>query len=338
MRGQTRLRVFLVVSIAMLVLASIVQAQGMRWHGGGGWGPGTAYGRIYDPKTVETVAGEVVKIERFTPMRGMSSGVHLVLKTGTGEVSVHLGPQWYLENQDACSHPDGAARVARAAEAAGFESLWCGEHVVLPDPQAPPSPMAPRDRILDPIVALTWLAAHTERLRLGTGIIIMPQRNPLVLAKELASLDVLSGGRLILGIGVGYLEPEFRAVGANFEQRGAVTDEYVAAMQAIWGQERPAYKGRFAAFSDIQAHPQPLQRGGPPIVVGGRSASAFRRAVTRGHDAGGRAPRGGARRRHRVGVQSRRPTARSDAIDDRRVTPHRGRGGRRREHRGGRGL
>ena len=186
-------------------------------------------------------------------------------------------------NQDACSHPDGAARVARAAEAAGFESLWCGEHVVLPDPQAPPSPMAPRDRILDPIVALTWLAAHTERLRLGTGIIIMPQRNPLVLAKELASLDVLSGGRLILGIGVGYLEPEFRAVGANFEQRGAVTDEYVTAMQAIWGQERPAYKGRFAAFSDIQAHPQPLQRGGPPIVVGGRSASAFRRAVTRGH-------------------------------------------------------
>ena len=105
MRGQTRLRVFLVVSIAMLVLASIVQAQGMRWHGGGGWGPGTAYGRIYDPKTVETVAGEVLKIERFTPMRGMSSGVHLVLKTGTGEVSVHLGPQWYLENQDVKIEP-----------------------------------------------------------------------------------------------------------------------------------------------------------------------------------------------------------------------------------------
>lgn len=185
-------------------------------------------------------------------------------------------------NQDACSHPEGAARVARAAEAAGFESLWCGEHVVLPDPQAPPSPMAPRDRILDPIVALTWLAAHTERLRLGTGIIIIPQRNPLVLAKELASLDVLSGGRLILGIGVGYLEPEFRAIGANYAQRGAVTDEYVEAMQAIWGQDRPAYKGRFAAFSDVQAHPQPVQRLGPPIVVGGRSASAFRRAVTRG--------------------------------------------------------
>jgi probable F420-dependent oxidoreductase len=186
-------------------------------------------------------------------------------------------------NQDACSHPEGIARVARAAEAAGFESLWCGEHVVLPDPQAPPSPMAPQDRILDPLVALTFLAAHTERVRLGTGIIIVPQRNPVVLAKELASLDVLANGRLIFGIGVGYLEPEFRAIGAPFEQRGAVTDEYVEAMQALWTQDRPAYKGRFAAFDKVQAHPQPTQRGGPPIVVGGRTAAAFRRAVTRGH-------------------------------------------------------
>jgi probable F420-dependent oxidoreductase len=143
--------------------------------------------------------------------------------------------------------------------------------------------MAPRDRILDPLVALTFLAAHTERVRLGTGIIIVPQRNPVVLAKELASLDVLSRGRLIFGIGVGYLEPEFRAIGAPFEQRGAVTDEYVEAMQALWTQERPAFKGRFAAFDKVQAHPQPVQRGGPPIVVGGRSAAAFRRAVTRGH-------------------------------------------------------
>ncbi|HKZ05705.1 MAG TPA: LLM class F420-dependent oxidoreductase [Methylomirabilota bacterium] len=186
-------------------------------------------------------------------------------------------------NQDACSHPDAAARVARAAEAAGFESLWCGEHVVLPDPQAPPSPMAPGDRILDPLVALSFLAAHTDRVRLGTGIIIVPQRNPVVLAKELASLDVLSNGRLIFGIGVGYLEPEFRAIGAPFAQRGAVTDEYVEAMQALWTQERPAFKGRFAAFDKVQAHPQPRQRGGPPIVVGGRTTAAFRRAVTRGH-------------------------------------------------------
>ena len=91
-----------------------------------------------------------------------------------------------------CSYPEGAARVARAAEAAGFESLWGGEHVVLPDPQAPPSPLAPEDPIIDPIVALAFVAAHTTRIRLGTGIIILPQRNPLVLAKQLATLDVLS--------------------------------------------------------------------------------------------------------------------------------------------------
>jgi probable F420-dependent oxidoreductase len=186
-------------------------------------------------------------------------------------------------NQDACSYPETAARVARAAEAAGFESLWCGEHVVLPDPQAPPSPMAPRDRILDPVVALTFLAAHTSRLLLGTGIIILPQRNPLVLAKELASLDVLSGGRLLFGIGVGYLEPEFRALGAPYAARGAVTDEYLEAMQAIWSQAEPAYAGRHAAFSRVQAHPQPVQRPWPRVIVGGRSPAAFRRAVSRAH-------------------------------------------------------
>src|SRR5246500_1068459 len=100
-------------------------------------------------------------------------------------------------NMYACSRPDELTRVARAAEEAGFESLWAGEHVVLPDPQEPPSPMGPYDRILDPLIALTFLAAHTRQVLLGTGIIILPQRNPLVLAKELASLDELSGGRLI---------------------------------------------------------------------------------------------------------------------------------------------
>ena len=189
----------------------------------------------------------------------------------------------FSTNAYACSYPDVVAGVARAAEAAGFESLWGGEHVVLPDPQAPPSPMAPQDRILDPVIALTYCAAVTTRVRLGTGIIILPQRNPLVLAKELASLDALSAGRLIFGIGVGYLEPEFRALGAPFEQRGAVADEYLAAMQAIWSQARPAYQGRFVSFADVQAHPQPVQRPHPPIVIGGRTAAAFRRAVQQGH-------------------------------------------------------
>jgi probable F420-dependent oxidoreductase len=186
-------------------------------------------------------------------------------------------------NAYAAIEPRTAARLAQAAEAAGFESLWGGEHVVLPDPQAPPSPMAPREPILDPAIALTFAAAHTSRVRLGTGIIILPQRNPLVLAKELASLDVLSAGRLIVGIGVGYLEPEFRALGAPFKDRGAVTDEYLAAMRAIWSQDNPAYQGRFVSFANVQAHPQPAQRPHPPIVIGGRTAPAFRRAVSQGH-------------------------------------------------------
>jgi probable F420-dependent oxidoreductase len=185
-------------------------------------------------------------------------------------------------NAYACCNPTVAARVARAAEAAGFESLWGGEHVVLPDPQAPPSPMAPHEPILDPVVALTYCAAVTTRVRLGTGIIILPQRNPLVLAKELASLDRLSSGRLIFGIGVGYLEPEFRALGAPFAHRGAVTDEYLAAMRAIWSEDKPAHSGRFVSFANVQAHPQPLQRPHPPIVVGGRTPAAFRRAVMQG--------------------------------------------------------
>ena len=186
-------------------------------------------------------------------------------------------------NAYASADPRTMARLARAAEAAGFESLWAGEHVVLPDPQAPPSPMAPTDAILDPVVALTYAAALTTKIRLGTGIIILPQRNPLVLAKELASLDVLSGGRLIVGIGVGYLEPEFRALGAPFAERGAVSDEYLAAMRAIWGEAKPAYRGRFVSFSDVQAHPRPVQRPHPPVVIGGRSAPAFRRAVLHGN-------------------------------------------------------
>ncbi|HXJ80558.1 MAG TPA: LLM class F420-dependent oxidoreductase [Candidatus Methylomirabilis sp.] len=186
-------------------------------------------------------------------------------------------------NAYAAVEPRTLARVAQAAEAAGFESLWGGEHVVLPDPQAPPSPMAPTDAILDPAIALTYAAAVTTRVRLGTGIIILPQRNPLVLAKELASLDVLSGGRLIFGVGVGYLEPEFRALGAPFEDRGAVTDEYLAAMRAIWSQTKPAYEGRFVSFANVQAHPHPAQKPHPPIVVGGRTAPAYRRAIQQGN-------------------------------------------------------
>jgi len=186
-------------------------------------------------------------------------------------------------NLGACARPETAARVARALEAAGFDSVWTGEHVVLPDPQAPPSPSPPGAAFLDPAVCLAFLAAHTERLRLATGIIILPQRNPLVLAKEIASLDVLSGGRAVLGIGAGYLHQEFRALGIPFERRGQRTDEYLDAVRALWTLPKPAFHGEFVSFSGIDAHPRPVQAGGPPIVVGGASPGALRRAVSRGN-------------------------------------------------------
>ena len=186
-------------------------------------------------------------------------------------------------NMGACSNPDTAARVAQAAEAAGFESVWTGEHVVLPDPQVPPSPLPPHSPLLDPAVALAFVAAHTKTIKLGTGIIILPQRNPLVLAKELASVDVVSGGRLIFGLGIGYLKPEFDALGIPFDHKGPRSVEYLQAMQAVWTQEKPAYQGRFVSFSGIQALPQPVQKPYPPVVIGGHTPEAFRRAVQYGN-------------------------------------------------------
>ena len=182
-----------------------------------------------------------------------------------------------------CADPDVAVRVARAAEAAGFESVWTGEHVVLPDPQAPPSPSPLHTPFLDPAVALTFVAAHTTRVRLGTGIIILPQRNPVVLAKELTSVDRLSKGRLIFGLGAGYLKPEFQALGAPFADRGRRTDEYIEAIVALWTQDKPEYKGEYVSFGGIQAQPRPVQRPHPPIVVGGMSPSGLRRAARYGN-------------------------------------------------------
>ncbi len=186
-------------------------------------------------------------------------------------------------NTGPCAQPETAARVATAAEAAGFESVWTGEHVVLPDPRVPPSPAPPELPMLDPAVSLAFLAGRTRTLRLGTGIIILPQRNPLVLAKELASVDVVSGGRLIFGLGVGYLKPEFDALGVPFTDKGARADDYIAAIRALWTQPKPAYQGRFVRFAGVQAFPRPVQQPHPPIVVGGMSASALRRAVRSGN-------------------------------------------------------
>jgi probable F420-dependent oxidoreductase len=186
-------------------------------------------------------------------------------------------------NVGVCASASVIAQVARAAEAAELESVWTGEHVVLPDPQAPPSPAHPRTPFLDPSVALAHIAANTERIRLGTGIIILPQRNPVELAKELASVDVVSNGRLIFGLGAGYLEPEFRALGANYQERGAVTDEAIDALRALWTQEKPHFEGRYFRFAGIDAHPRPIQQPHPPIVIGGMSRAAAKRAAARGN-------------------------------------------------------
>jgi probable F420-dependent oxidoreductase len=169
--------------------------------------------------------------------------------------------------------------VSRLAESTGIESIWVSEHLVLADPRRPPSPMDPEDPILDPVTALAFLAGRTHSLRLGTGIIVLPHRNPLILAKELATVDVLSEGRLIFGIGVGYVRREFEALGTPFGGRGPRLEEFLAAMRAIWTQDHPAYAGRIVSFEGVQAHPHPMQRPQPPIVMGGYAPAVMRRTI-----------------------------------------------------------
>ena len=181
-------------------------------------------------------------------------------------------------NMGACANPESAVRISVLAEELGYDSLWMGEHVVAPRPRVRPSPIEHDYPILDPLIALTYVAAQTRRVRLATGIVILPQRNPLVLAKELASLDVLSGGRLIFGLGVGYLEPEMRAIGVPMEGRGTRADEYLAAMRSLWSDEAPEFHGRYVEFEGVDAHPKPAQRP-LPVVVGGHTAAAHRRTA-----------------------------------------------------------
>ena len=152
--------------------------------------------------------------------------------------------------------------------------------MAVPSPRVPPSPMEPTDRILDPMVALGFLAACTSRVKLGTGILLLPQRPPVALAKEVATLDVLSGGRAIIGIGIGYLAPEMAAVGVPMERRDERAAEYLGAMRALWHMEAPEFHGEFVDFAGIDAHPRPVQAGGPPIVMGGHTDAAYRRAAT----------------------------------------------------------
>jgi probable F420-dependent oxidoreductase len=169
-------------------------------------------------------------------------------------------------NTGICADPDLAAEIAVAAESAGFDSVWTAEHVVLPDPQVPPSPSPPLVPMLDPAVALAAIATRTTTIRLATGIIILPQRNPLVLAKEFASLDVISKGRVIL------------ALHTPFDDRGRRVEDALAAMRAMWTMDTPSHDGPYWSFSGVQSRPRPVQAA-MPIVMGGRGAGAMSRSV-----------------------------------------------------------
>jgi probable F420-dependent oxidoreductase len=186
-------------------------------------------------------------------------------------------------NMRPCVTPEAIATVARAAEEAGFESFWGGEHLALADPQTPASPMSPRIDFVDLNVTMAFAAALTRKLRFGTGIMILPLRNPVILAKQLASVDVLSGGRLIFGIGIGNLEFEFNAVGMPFDHKGRRAEEALAAMKALWTMPTAEFRGRYFSFGGVRAEPRPLQRLHPEIVFGGKTTHAFSRTARLGN-------------------------------------------------------
>ncbi len=174
--------------------------------------------------------------------------------------------------------PETLVRSAELAEALGYHLVMISDHVAItPDVQARyPAPF------YDPFMALGWLAGRTRRVEIGTTVIIVPYRHPLQTARMAANLDRLSGGRLILGIGVGWARQEFEALGVPFATRGAMTDEYLAAIKTAWASEVASFEGRFVSFRDVHTGPPPLRLPRPPIWVGGASDAALRRAVVHG--------------------------------------------------------
>lgn len=188
------------------------------------------------------------------------------------------------------SYPESLARLAQAAEERGIESMWTVEHVVIPVGYKSPYPYSSSGKlpggesvpIPDPLLPLAFVAAVTKTIRLGTGILILPQRHPAYVAKEVATLDVLSKGRAILGIGSGWLAEEFEAVGIPFGERGARTNESIRAIRSLWQAPPAPFSGKFYRWPAVESNPKPVQAGGVPIVVGGHSEAAARRAARLG--------------------------------------------------------
>jgi probable F420-dependent oxidoreductase len=188
------------------------------------------------------------------------------------------------------ARPETLAQVAQKAEALGFESVWIPEHLAVPvtmrahypysqDGRFPGGPLV---ALHDPFVALAFVAACTKRLRLGTGVFVLPLRNAVAVAKAAASLDVLSNGRLLFGIGIGWLEDEFEAVGMSFRDRAARTREAIRVLKHLWTEETPAFEGTFHRFPPLGFNPKPVQKPHPPIIFGGETAAALKRTVELG--------------------------------------------------------
>jgi probable F420-dependent oxidoreductase len=179
--------------------------------------------------------------------------------------------------------------VAQLAEQLGFESLWVGEHVLTPVEIAGgypgatgKPPFAPDSRFVEPFAALAHLAAVTTRVRLGTGILILPLHSPLAIARSIATVDVLSGGRVSLGLGVGWMREEFDALGQDFTTRGRRTDEMLEVLDTLFTESRPSFDGEFYRLPEMGFEPKPVQRPRPPFLIGGSSEAALRRAARYG--------------------------------------------------------
>lgn len=189
------------------------------------------------------------------------------------------------------AEPAYVARIARGLEERGFHAVWAVDHILIPKtfdsayPYADDGsfPVDPKVQGLEPFALLSFIAAHTTKLRLATGVVVVPQRNPLLTAKLAADTDVLSGGRLDFGVGVGWLAEEFAALDVPFERRGARTDDYLRMMQAVWQSDVSSYDGEFYTLPECWQYPKPVQQPHPPLYFGGESRAALRRVARFGH-------------------------------------------------------